>query len=712
MGFSSLALGMLLLLSLSSVSSHATPCPDQDKRSLLRFIAELSVDSGLAMSSWWNDTADCCLWKGITCNGDGVVTEVSLPGRGLQGRISPALGELTGLLHINLSWNALSGGLPLEQLMSSGSIVTIDVSFSYLKGELGELSSSVTHGRPLQVLNISSNQFTGEFPSRTWKLLKNLVTLNVSNNSFSGQVPSSFCLASASITVLELQCNQFSGKIPLVLGNCSNLKVLKAGHNNLGGTIPDELFNATSLEHLSLRNAGLQGTLDGSPIGKLSDLVTLDLGENNFTGTIPDSIGLLKTLEQLHLDYNMMSGELPSTLCNCTNLVTIILKNNYFSGELTKVNFSTLINLEMLDLLYNNFSGTIPGSIYSCSNMVALRLSYNNFHGQLSPRIGNLESLIFLSIGSNNFTNITNTLHVLRDCKNLTFLYLETNFKGEAMPQDETVDGFQNLQVFTLHMCSLSGKFPHWISRLKNLKVLLLHNNQLNGPIPAWIKSLESLLYLDISNNRFAGEIPSALMELPMLTTGRAPTQLDPMVFELPVSLGQSLQVRETSGIPKVLNLGHNNFTGVIPQEIGQLKSLTTLNISFNMLSGEIPQQLCNLSNLQVLDLSSNHFTGALPSDLNTLHFLSAFNVSNNDLKGPIPTGGQFSTFPNSSFEGNPELCGVMVNQLCGRAEAPPGFSTLSKEQSDRRVAFVIAFGPFFVVGVLYDQLVLAKYFG
>ncbi|CAD6251846.1 unnamed protein product [Miscanthus lutarioriparius] len=580
MGFSSLALGMLLLLSLSSVSSHATPCPDQDKRSLLRFIVELSVDSGLAMSSWWNDTADCCLWKGITCNGDGVVTEVSLPGRGLQGRISPALGELTGLLHINLSWNALSGGLPLEQLMSSGSIVTIDVSFNYLEGELGELSSSVTHGRPLQVLNISSNQFTGEFPSRTWKLWKNLVTLNVSNNSFSGQVPSSFCLASASITVLELQYNQFSGTIPLVLGNCSNLKVLKAGHNNLGGTVPDELFNATSLEHLSLRNAGLQGTLDGSPIGKLSDLVTLDLGENNFTGKIPDSIGLLKTLEQLHLDYNMMSGELPSTLCNCTNLVTIILENNYFSGELTKVNFSTLINLEMLDLLYNNFSGTIPGSIYSCSNMVALRLSYNNFHGQLSPRMGNLKSLIFLSIGSNNFTNITNTLHVLRDCKNLTFLYLETNFKGEAMPQDETVDGFQNLQVFTLHMCSLSGKFPHWISRLKNLKV------------------------------------------------------------------------RETSGIPKVLNLGQNNFTGVIPQEIGQLKSLTTLNISFNMLSGEIPQQLCNLSNLQVLDLSSNHFTGATPSDLNTLHFLSAFNVSNNDLKGPIPTGGQFSTFPNSSFQG------------------------------------------------------------
>ncbi|XP_066333419.1 transcription factor TGAL7-like [Miscanthus floridulus] len=59
---------------------------------------------------------------------------------------------------------------------------------------------------------------------------------------------------------------------------------------------------------------------------------------------------------------------------------------------------------------------------------------------------------------------------------------------------------------------------------------------------------------------------------------------------------GRSIQFQATSAIPKVLNLSHNNFTDVIPQEIGQLKPLTTLNISFNMLSGEIPQQLCSLS--------------------------------------------------------------------------------------------------------------------
>ena len=65
----------------------------------------------------------------------------------------------------------------------------------------------------------------------------------------------------------------------------------------------------------------------------------------------------------LHLDHNDMSGELPSALSNCTNLITIDLRNNYFSGELAKVDFSTLINLKTLDLLFNSFSGTIPESI-------------------------------------------------------------------------------------------------------------------------------------------------------------------------------------------------------------------------------------------------------------------------------------------------------------------------------------------------------------
>jgi len=298
-------------------------------------------------------------------------------------------------------------------------------------------------------------------------------------------------------------------------------------------------------------------------------------------------------------------------------------------------------------------------------------------------------------------------LQILKNCKSLTTLFIGANFKGEAMPEDEMIDGFQNLRALSISECSLSGKIPLWLSKLKTLE-MFLQRNQLSGPIPAWIKNLTSLFHLDLSYNNLAGEIPIALMEMPMLTTDLTANH---SVFELLVYLGHSFQYRIISTSPKTLDLSHNNFTGAIPQEIGQLKLLAKLNFSFNSLSREIPKQLGNLTNLQVLDLSSNHLIGAIPLALDNLHFLSKFNVSHNDLEGPIPSVGQVSTFPSSSFDGDPKLCGIMVAKLCGLAEAPP-VSVPSTEKMIKRVSFVIAFGAFFGVGVLYDQIVLSRYFG
>jgi len=101
-----LGVGLVLLLFLASPGSS---CKEEEKTSLLEFLNGLSQASGLN-SSWQNDT-NCCLWEGVICNVDGNVVDISLASMGLEGHISPSLGNLTGLLKLNLSGNLLSGAV-------------------------------------------------------------------------------------------------------------------------------------------------------------------------------------------------------------------------------------------------------------------------------------------------------------------------------------------------------------------------------------------------------------------------------------------------------------------------------------------------------------------------------------------------------------------------------------------------------------------------
>ncbi|RCV05437.1 hypothetical protein SETIT_1G084100v2 [Setaria italica] len=557
MPFFALALALLL-----SWASPTTSCTAQERTSLLRFLAGLSQDGGLT-ESWRNGTS-CCTWEGIICNVNGTVSEVSLGSRGLEGRISPSLGDLSSLLRLNLSSNFFTGSLPTE-LMSSSSIVVLDVSSNRLSGALKDLKSSASD-MPLQLLNISSNQLTGKLPSTMWEKTRGLVMLNASNNSFTGQI----LLLSASAHVLDLSSNQLSGHVPNQLGNCSALRVLKAGRNNLTGALPDELFNTTLLEHLSFHSNSLEGTIGGQHVIKLRNLVILNLGRNKFRGTIPASIGHLGRLEELHLNKNDMSGELPSSIGNCTNLRVINLRSNIFGGTLQKVNFSSLLNLKFLDLLLNDFSGEIPESIYSCSNLIGLRLSTNKFNGQLSPRIGNLKSLSFLSISINNFVNITGALHALKNSRNLTSLLMGVNFVdmsnnsfiGEIptalmempMLQSKKVPDYMNQRVFIMpiYMSASSeyrmlGAFP---------TTLNLGNNKFTGAIPPEIGQLKALLVLNLSFNKLHGEIPQ--------------------------STGNLTRLQE-------LDLSSNHLIGTIPPAMKSLHFLAMLNVSNNDLEGAIP---------------------------------------------------------------------------------------------------------------------------
>ncbi|XP_057785000.1 receptor-like protein 9DC3 [Salvia miltiorrhiza] len=113
------------------------------------------------------------------------------------------------------------------------------------------------------------------------------------------------------------------------------------------------------------------------------------------------------------------------------------------------------------------------------------------------------------------------------------------------------------------------------------------------------------------------------------------------------------------------IDLSSNNFSGSIPDSIGNLNSLRYLNLSHNNIMGHIPASLGNISVLESLDLSSNKLDGRIPSELTRLTFLAKLNLSMNDLVGQIPRSNQFSTFENDSYVGNLRLCGVPLTRKC-----------------------------------------------
>ncbi|KAJ4955858.1 hypothetical protein NE237_012641 [Protea cynaroides] len=682
-------------------------CQELDKITLSSFSDNLSTPLN------WSSSSDCCSWEGVYCNGDHWVISLSLPSKGLKGSLSTSLSDLTHLSFLNLSRNFLSGPLPPSFISSFHQLEFLDLSFNRLSGEL---KATTVPNSPLflRILDLSSNLFSGDFQLSFLGQAWNLSALDVSNNSFTGLIPSSICENSTMLMYLDFSLNDFSDEIPLGLGMCSQLLVFKAGWNQLTGSLPDDIYGITSLLQLSVPRNNITGNIDGvDQIVRLINLIDLDLSLNELTGQLPQDIGKLTNLEQLVLYKNNLNGPLPPSLTNCINLRVLDLGVNEFEGDLSAIDFFKLKQLNTLDLGVNNFSGYLPLSLYSCTSLTAIRLTKNQLMGQIQPEILALRNLSYLAISTNLLTNITGAFQILKLSRNLTTLILAGNFFGEAIPDDIDSDGFQNLRVLAIGACQLTGQVPSWLVYLRNLEVLDLSVNQLTGSVPWWLGTLPRLFYLDLSCNFLTGELE--LTGLPSLDSS-AP--LDQVYLELPVfvvsgnSTGQLYN--KLSGLPPTIVLRNNSINGSIPPEFGLLKNLLVLDLSLNNFTGDISDQLSNLTNLERLDLSGNNLTGEIPWSLTQLHFLSWFSVANNSLAGPIPVGGQFDTFSNSSFFGNPGLCGPPLQRPCqeGETTTSPAVAPAPSKSTNVRPLLVvlgICFGCGFVFTVLTLWIVVSK---
>ncbi|XP_058068377.1 probable leucine-rich repeat receptor-like protein kinase At1g68400 [Magnolia sinica] len=172
--------------------------------------------------------------------------------------------------------------------------------------------------------------------------------------------------------------------------------------------------------------------------------------------------------------------------------------------------------------------------------------------------------------------------------------------------------------------------------RSSSIKKLVLENLGLRGTLDVRsICTIQTLGVLSVQNNFIHGELQPEIENCQQLTH---------------------------------LYINQNQFSGHLPDTLPGLNNLKRLFIYENSFSGELPD-LPKISGLVSFLAQYNHLTGKIPKfDFSNLQ---GFNVSFNNFSGPIPkpTG----RFDDSSFLGNPELCGKPTSKQCPNSNLPGG---------------------------------------
>ncbi|CAL9115856.1 unnamed protein product, partial [Musa textilis] len=652
------------------------------------------------------------------------------------------LSNATSLEYVYLS---SSGSPTIESVQvavaSLSNLKGLDLSYNSLEGEILELLNNVS-SRGLKQLVLRGNYLSGDMPE-TLQSLRDLEYLDLSGNS------------------------NVSVRMPTWLRNLTSLRYLNLQGNKLiGGEIPPIVGDFVQLEHLDLSFTDITGEIPSS-IGNLTNLEFLDISYNNIVGNIPETFGRLYSLGHLDMSYNNLSGQIPRTMDGLCNLTILILTHNNMGGELTSLldSLSTCSQGASLSLLWlsgNNLSGIIPPSMSQLSQLQDLDLSSNSLEGNITEaHFSNLTSLLGLRIASNSLNvMLPNDWRppfsaVLID---MSFCHIGAKFPDWIQTQ-------QQLHYLYLSGVGLSGDLPVWFLNFsKGLRELNLCSNNLMGPLPS-----APQLLLDLSNNSFGGPIPLSFEEATRLTVlslshNHINGNFSPffcnmdslaildlsnnhLIGEVPDchnSFSTSLQSlhlnnNNLSGrIPSflkdcyqliILDLGENKLFDKIPTWIGRNhSSLEVLRLRSNLLYGVIPENIVNLSSLQILDLSSNNLFGSLPTSLGNftamvevqndtnpkevfsyienilltikgsmveyttiLWLVTSIDLSNNHLSGEIPReltkllGLRFLNLSNNQLTGIiPENIGDMnllesldlsVNSLSG--EMPSSFSAM-----------------------------------
>ncbi|GJW59367.1 kinase-like domain-containing protein [Tanacetum coccineum] len=555
--------GLAITCLTSATVSTSDGGNETDYLALLSFKSKITHDPYKVLTSW-NHSFHFCDWSGISCGKRHKrVTALRLDSKGLEGSLSPHVGNLSFLRKLGLWNNNFQGTIPHE---------------------LGRLSR-------VRLIGLHINKFSEVIPTNL-SGCSNLEDLWLAQNKLAGSIPKEVSLLSK-LARLEIDNNNLTGGIPPFLGNITSMEMFSALGNPFGGSIPDSLGHWKSLREFYSGECNLYGSIPHS-IFNLSLLVNFSLEGNHLTGSLPLEMGeTLPNLEYLQLRDNKMTGVLPPFISNCSKLRRLEMHDNNFSGKLT-IDFSKLRDINDIALDNNNFHGhgeaddlRFIDSMKNCTRLVTLSVSNCSLIGMLPISIGNLSDQIqFLSLGYNKlYGSLPSSIGSL---VGLTTLLLGPNrFKGKI---PTAIGKLQKLQDLELYSNQFSGPIPDAIGKLSLLIALFLDSNKLEGQIPSSLGKCKKLTVLSLADNRLSGNIPKQILQLPSLTIA--------------------------------LDLSQNSLSGSVPSEIKDLKMLSYLDLSHNILSGNIASSLGECISLTELYLSGNILQGIIPSSLSSLRGL------------------------------------------------------------------------------------------